>query len=137
MRTRFLPALVSAVIVASCASHETVMPPNATLGVRARGAPVVKTDGNPEIVAMAFNKLDLRRGEAWSGDFVTSTNAASLEVRTNLFSINVPRTSFGRFHFEEDILDVPSIFVRGYPLRVIARNAQGAEAEEDVPLRIR
>ncbi len=129
--------LFSAAILASCTSRETAMPPNATLGARANASPVVKHGGDPEIVAMAFNKLDVIRGEIWSGDFVTSTNVASLEVRTNLFSINVPRTTFGHFHYEEDLLDVPSIFVRGYAVRVIARNAAGTEAEEDVPLRIR
>jgi hypothetical protein len=113
------------------------MPRNATIGVRASGSPIIKRGGAPEIVGIAFNKLDLRRGEVWRGDFVTSTNVASLEVRTNLFSINVPRTTFGHFHFDEDLLDVPTIFVRPYSVRVIARNADGAEAEEDVPLRIR
>lgn len=137
MRIGVLPALCVAVLLAACASHVASVPPNVTLAARATGTPIARSDGAPEIVAVAFNKLDIKRGDVWSGDFVTSTNAASIEVRTNLFSINAPRTTFGHFHFEEDVLDVPSIFVRGYTLRVIARNAAGAEAEEDVPFRIR
>ncbi len=57
--------------------------------------------------------------------FVTTTNVASVEVRTNLFSINVPRVAYGRFAFRLDVLDTPPIFVRPYRLRVIARNSAG------------
>jgi hypothetical protein len=58
-------------------------------------------------------------------------------VRSNLFSIDVPRTAFGRFAFSLDMLDVPPIFVRKYALRIIARNSAGLETEEDVPFEIR
>lgn len=86
---------------------------------------------------MRFSSLDVRRGERWSGEFVTGSNVASIEVRTNLFSINVPHLSSGRFAFTLNVLDTPPIFVRAYRLRVIARNSPGTEYEEDVPFRIR
>ncbi len=86
---------------------------------------------------MDFNSLDVPRGSVWRGRFVTSTNTASLEVRTNLFSIIVPKTGLGRFAFAIDVLDFPPIFLRGYRLRVIARNGQGVAGEEDLPFRIR
>lgn len=86
---------------------------------------------------MRFSSLDVRRGERWSGRFVTGTNVASLEVRTSLFSINVPKLQPGRFIFVVDVLDMPPIFVRSYRLRVIARNSAGSEYEEDLPFRIR
>lgn len=86
---------------------------------------------------MAFSSLDVARGGTWSGDFTTSSNVASLEVRSSLFSIDAPRTAYGRFHFAVDVFDVPPIFIRAYAVRVIARNAAGVEAEEDVPFRIR
>ena len=68
---------------------------------------------------------------------MTTTNVASLEVRTNLFSLNVPRRDFGRFAFSLRVFDVPPIFLRAYRVRVIARNSAGDAAEEDIPLRIR
>ncbi len=86
---------------------------------------------------MRFSSLDVRRGESWAGAVVTPTNVASVEVRTNLFSINVPKRAPGRFSFTVDVLDTPPIFVRYYRLRVIARNSAGAEYEEDLPFRIR
>ena len=58
----------------------------------------------PRILAMRFSSLDVHRGQEWSGSFVTGTNVASVEVRTNLFSINVPHRSPGRFAFTLDVL---------------------------------
>jgi hypothetical protein len=86
---------------------------------------------------MRFSAAQVRRGETWSGEIVTGTNVASVEVRTSLFSIDVPRTAFGRFAFRLHVFDVPPIFIRAYEVRVIARNSAGAQAEEDFPLRIR
>jgi hypothetical protein len=86
---------------------------------------------------MRFSTLDVKRGTHWSGEFVTGTNVASLEVRTNLFSIDAPKRAPGRFSFGLDVLDTPPIFVRAYRLRVIARNSAGHVYEENVPLRIR
>lgn len=86
---------------------------------------------------MRFSSLDVSRPELWTGAFVTSTNVASVELRTNLFVVNVPRASAGRFAFRLDVLDVPPIFLRSYRLRVIARNARGDAVEEDVPFRLR
>jgi hypothetical protein len=104
------------------------MPGNVNVGAIPRFWPTPRPMGNdalPQLLALG-----------WSGTFVTSTNVASVEVRTNLFSIDVPRTRIGRFAFSLDILDVPPTFLRGYRLRVIARNSAGLQSEEDVPLSI-
>jgi len=124
-----------------CAPSAVAVPPNVTVGPSLPPAwpspAVASNDAPPQIQAMHFSSLDVRRGQSWSAAFVTSSNVASVEVRNNLFSINVPRTGFGRFAFALDLLDTPPIFVRGYRLRVIARNSAGREAEEDMPMRIR
>jgi hypothetical protein len=114
------------------------VPGNASTGPSALPTPRVdRNDAPPRILAMRFSSLDIRRPSRWSGVFVTGTNVASVEVRTNLFSIDVPRRTFGRFAFALDVLDTPPIFVRTYRLRVIARNSAGREYEEDLPFRIR
>ncbi len=131
-------AYVLAVLLAACASHPAVAPANLVSRLAEFPAPQYEPNGAPpRILAMHFSSLDVRRGERWSGAFVTGTNVASIEVRTNLFSINVPHLHPGRFAFVLDVLDTPPIFVRSYRLRVIARNSAGAEYEEDLPLRIR
>lgn len=117
------------------------MPSNASVGPLAAASsskPVsLENDAAPQLLSVRFTSLDVKRGERWSGAFVTSTNVASVEVRTPLFSIDVPRSSFGRFAFAVDVLDVPPIFVRPYRLEVIARNSAGSSVAEDLPFRIR
>lgn len=138
MSRRVVRALF-ALLLAGCASHSTAVPPNVSFA-RAGALPtpgVAANDAPPKILAMRFSANDVRRGQTWSGEIVTTTNVASVEVRTNLFSINVPRRSFGRFAFDLRIFDVPPIFIRAYDVRVIARNSAGEETEEHFPLRIR
>lgn len=92
----------------------------------------------PVIQAMRFSSLDLPVGTDWSGDFVATTNTASIEViGTNIFSFSVPQSGIGQFHFQFHIIDVPSFYVRSYLLRVIARNGAGDASEEDLSFRIR
>lgn len=138
MSRRVVRALF-ALLLAGCASHSTAVPPNVSFA-RAGALPtpgVAANDAPPKILAMRFSANDVRRGQTWSGEIVTTTNVASVEVRTNLFSINVPRRGFGRFAFDLRIFDVPPIFIRAYDVRVIARNSAGEETEEHFPLRIR
>jgi hypothetical protein len=125
--------------LAACASRSVAVPSNVTFGDAASlptPAPA-QPDAPPRILAMRFSSGEVRRGETWSGAIVTSTNVASVEVRTNLFSIDVPRRNYGDFRFSLRVYDVPPIFIRAYRLRVIARNAAGGSVEEDLPFRIR
>ena len=86
---------------------------------------------------MRFSTLDVVLGSDWNGDFMASTNTASIEVLgTNLFSFSVPKTGVGAFHFNFHVIDVPAFFVRPYSLHVIARNTAGVQSEIDVPFRI-
>lgn len=94
-------------------------------------------DAPPQMLAMHFSSLNVARGQTWSGRFVTGSSVASVEVRTNLFSIDVPRAGVGRFAFTLRVIDVPPIFIRNYRLRVIARNSAGLQVEQDLPFAIR
>lgn len=124
---------------AGCASHAPPVPSNVSFGSAAsRVSPqTAANDAPPRIIAARFSSDDVRRGQTWRGRIVTTTNVASVEVRTNLFSIDVPRRSYGEFAFALNVFDVPPIFIRAYRLRVIARNSAGSEIEEDLPFRIR
>ena len=125
-------------MLAACGSQPADPPANVYVGPGALPTPQIEpNDAPPQILGMRFSSLDIHRGEVWSGSFVTGTNVASVEVRTNLFSINVPHLSSGRFAFKLELLDTLPIFVRAYSLRVIARNSAGDAYEEDMPFRIR
>lgn len=136
---RVSTVVVLAFVMSGCATHLPAPPPNVTVGVRAPTATPARAESGapPRILAARFSSLDPRLGQTWSGQFVTGTNVASIEVRSNLFSIDVPRTGFGRFAFRADLLDLPPIFIRPYRLRLIARNAAGEQVEEDLPFQIR
>ncbi len=134
-----LRAGLAALLLSGCAAHAASAPANVSFGTRARlpAPPIAANDAAPRIVAAHFSSNDVRRGQTWSGVIVTATNVASVEVRTNLFSIDVPRRRFGLFAFYLHVFDVPPIFVRAYTVRIVARNTAGAAAEEDFPFRIR
>lgn len=125
--------------LAACASRGVAVPSNVSFdSARALPAPALATgDAPPRILGMRFSGEQVRRGKTWTGTIITSTNVASVEVRTNLFSIDVPRRTYGDFRFALRVYDVPPIFIRAYRVRVIARNAAGESVEEDFPLRIR
>lgn len=86
---------------------------------------------------MRFSGDEVRRGQTWSAEIVTTTNVASVEVRSTFFSIDVPRSDYGRFAFRLRVYDAPPAFLRAYRIRVIARNSAGESVEEHFPFRIR
>jgi hypothetical protein len=130
-------AALAAIACAGCTAPAAV-PANVRFGAGPLPAPAhAQNEAAPGIQAMRFSSDEVRRGETWRGEIVTPTNVASVEVRTNLFSIDVPRRKFGDFAFSLRVFDVPPIFIRSYRVRVIARNSAGRTFEEDLPLRIR
>ncbi len=93
--------------------------------------------GDPEIVGARFSSLDIELGSEWSGDIVTSTDVASVSLRTTLFEIATIRTAPGRFHFVQNVIDDPAFIVRPYTLEVTAHDADGRSSSLPVPFRIR
>jgi hypothetical protein len=116
------------------------MPANATTMrvTQTVKVPMNAPDDPPKIVRIRYDDSVARGPQSrFTGTIWTGSNVASVEVRTNLFSIGARKTDVGRFDFGVDVYDLPPIFIRPYTLRIIARNAAGTEAEEDLPLRIR
>jgi hypothetical protein len=99
--------------------------------------PVVLAPGAPpRILALWMNETAIEPGRDWTGRIVTSTNVASVEVRTESFSFTATRLRFGVFAFSQHVLDVIPQYKRAYTLRVIARNAAGVEDDWLVPIRL-
>jgi hypothetical protein len=94
-------------------------------------------DAPPRILALWMNDTTIEPGHPWVGRIVTSTNVASVEIRTESFSFVADRPRFGDFEFSQEILDVIPQYHRAYTLEVIARNARGDEDERLVPIAIR
>ncbi len=139
VRVVFLVAI--AIAMTGCASRVPIIDSSVVrVGERAStdwpAAVVAISDAPPRILRLELSSLRVSPGQQWRGRIATSTNVASVEIRTELFSFTAQRTAFGQFRFMQRIIDLPGIFQRGYVLRVIARNAAGAAVEQEIPFRL-
>lgn len=91
-------------------------------------------DAPPRILALWLSATQVDPGRDWYGKIATTTNVASVEVRTESFSFNAQRIGYGQFVFDQHVLDIVPQYKRGYLLEVIARNAAGAQTARLVPI---
>ncbi|HTC30144.1 MAG TPA: hypothetical protein VK702_05410 [Candidatus Acidoferrum sp.] len=91
-------------------------------------------DDAPRIIALQMNETSIAPGSEWTGRIATTTNVASVEVRTESFSFNATRVAFGQFAFDQHVLDIVPQYKRAYSLHVIARNAAGAQDVRLIPI---
>lgn len=117
----------------------TPVDPHSVTIAPARWPSAVVTAPNdpPRIVALVMNETSIAPGSEWTGRIATTTNVASLEIRTESFSFNATRTSFGQFAFNQHVLDIVPQYKRPYTLQVIARNAAGAQDARLIPIVLR
>jgi hypothetical protein len=74
----------------------------------------------------------------FDGTILTSTNVASVEVRSAAFSINSTHAASGFFRFHTRILELPPLSRRhSYELNIIARNTAGEQEIEHVTLAVK
>ncbi|MBV9277705.1 MAG: hypothetical protein JOZ97_05660 [Candidatus Eremiobacteraeota bacterium] len=144
MKNRLFAAIASlAIIVAGCEaqtpssapSNWTVssgMPPRWPSGLQA--AP----DAPPRIVRIWLSTLVIAPGSTLDGAIATTTNVASVEVRTAAFSINSLHVAPGQFRFHTRVLELPPLArLHTYTLDVIARNTAGVAQVEQAPLEMK
>jgi hypothetical protein len=91
----------------------------------------------PRILAFWTNETAIAPGSEWLGRIATTTNVASVEIRTESFAFNATRTAFGQFTFDQHVLDIVPQYKRGYTLHVIARNAAGDKDVRLIPIELR
>jgi len=86
----------------------------------------------PKILAVQLSALNVHPGDTWTGNIITTTNVASLEVRAPSFTFNAERIGYGEFAFSVHAIFIPPIYRRVYTVTFVARNAGGAAAERDI-----
>ncbi len=91
----------------------------------------------PRILAFETNETTIAPGTEWTGRIATTTNVASIEIRTESFSFNATRIAFGQFTFDQHVLDIVPQYKRAYTLRVIARNTSGVQDVRLIPILLR
>jgi hypothetical protein len=105
-----------------------------TLRVPWPGAIANAPDAPPHIIALWMNSTSIVPGRQWFGRIATTTNVASVEIRTESFSFNATRIAFGQFVFLQHVLDIVPQYKRPYALQIIARNAAGVQDVRLVPI---
>jgi hypothetical protein len=134
-----LPVALALLMLAACARFVEV-PDNVTVSTRAARLPPGPTAdfaAAPAIRAIWFSTLTLDRGANWAGAITTSSNVASVELRTDSFSFSVPRDRIGAFAFSYAIPDVPPYLRRSWVGPGVGPNSARDRIDEAVPIEIR
>ncbi len=133
--------LALVVIVAGCEDAPVGTPLDASAATTLSApwpAAIANAPGaSPHILALWMNSVSITPGSQWFGRIATTTNAASVEIRTESFSFNATRVAFGQFVFSQHVLDIVPQYKRPYTLQVIARNAAGVEDARLIPILLR
>jgi hypothetical protein len=134
--------VLGALLVASVPSPSVAQAPEPEIVIGAVApsplpAPLTAPLEPPAITRVWLNERVLQRGDVWAGEITTTTNTASLEARVAIFSLSLQRTAFGQFTFAIRVPAVPWLYRGKRTLRLIARNAAGDAAVEELPIRFR
>jgi len=95
-------------------------------------AVVAVADAPPRIIKVWLSRSTIAPGSTLDGAIATTSNVASVEVRTAAFSINSSHVAPGQFRFHTRVLELPPLArLHTYTLDVIARNTVGqAQVEQ-------
>ena len=133
-------AIVFAILGAGCTTTSGRHLDPANVVVASSPWPTPQTlfpNARPRIINVWMNQTALHPGDRWIGRIVTSTNVASVELRTESFSFTADHRGPGNFEFSQHILDIIPQYRRGYVLHIIARNTRGESDQYLIPITIR
>jgi hypothetical protein len=99
--------------------------------------PNLAPDAQPKIVNVSLSETTVRGGDTVSGEVITSSNVASVEVRIAGFSMTMPKTSPGHFALSYTVPSVPFFLHKTYDMNVIARNTRGDATAKSLPITVR
>lgn len=136
----FVPAAMLGCLLIACESQrQSSLPPNFEVSARQPqpwpSGSFAATVAPPRIARIWLSTLAISPGSTLDGAIATSTNVASVEVRTAAFSINSSHVAPGQFRFHTRVLELPPLARRHtYVLDVIARNTAGVQQVEHARL---
>ncbi|MBV9149016.1 MAG: hypothetical protein JO024_04065 [Candidatus Eremiobacteraeota bacterium] len=141
MKNRLL-TVASSVAIALCgceARPPSTQPANFTVSANMPSpwpsAVVAAASAPPRILGIWLSSLTIAPGSTLDGAIATTTNVASVEVRTAAFSINSLHVAPGQFRFHTRVLELPPLArLHTYTLDVIARNTAGVAQVEQASL---
>ncbi len=117
----------------------TVGAPCASLADPApRGVPVAAPHDPPKIVRVEVSARNVRAGQVVLGHVVTSSNVASVVASVPGFTALLNKVGVGSFRLAYTLPSVIPWFVHGtYPMRIIARNVDGVQTIQEIPMTLR
>jgi len=130
---------VAALFVQLCACESQTAPKPSPRIVFASKIPspwphavLAAADALPRIINVWLSSSTIAPGSTLDGAIATTSNVASVEVRTAAFSINSSHVAPGQFRFHTRVLELPPLArLHTYTLDVIARNTAGqAQVEQ-------
>jgi hypothetical protein len=137
---RLIAALTVCTTLAACAAPTSTHVDSRVVTAMPRHWPaavVAAPDAPPRVLAVWLSSAQIVPGTDWLGRIATTTNVASLEIRTESFSFNATRVAFGQFVFRQHVLDIVPQYKRRYDLSIIARNTAGTKDVRVVPIDLR
>jgi len=138
----FIAALSATIALTGCETPPPSQPANFTVSVKMpapwRNTIVAPANAPPRILRIWLSRLVIAPGSTLEGAIATTTNVASVEVRTAAFSINSQHVAPGQFRFRTRVLELPPLArLHTYTLDVIARNTAGTAQVEQAPLEMK
>jgi len=94
-------------------------------------------DAPPQILWVKLSSTTPRAGDSVTVIVLTSSNVASVELRVGGFGGAMTKTDVGHFETIAQVPKLPIYMVHNFSLQVIARNTQGASAQQTVALHVR
>jgi hypothetical protein len=98
---------------------------------------VLPPDAPPQILAIQVSDPVFHSGETISGEVITSTNVAAVELRVAGQRMRLPRTDFGVFQVSYTMPRIPFWMRKNYTAQVVAMNSAGVETSQNVTIALR
>jgi hypothetical protein len=119
-----------------------VSAPNVTVAPAAvptaSSVPVRAPDAPPQIFEVQIPSEAVHPGETVSGNVLTSSNVAAVEVRLARYSMSLLKVGEGRFTLTMTVPHIPFFLRwRTYMIDIVAHNVRGDVVEQTLPITVR
>lgn len=103
---------------------------NAPAVNRIAGVPMRLPHQSPAIFNIVLANHEVHSGQVVRAAVITSSNVASVEARLRGFGVPLRHVGIGRFALSYQVPWLPPMFKGNWPIRLIARNVDGVQAQK-------
>lgn len=135
MAHRRLALVIAFALLSACGPKPPPQQPQPSPGATPTAAVkplVVAANAPPQIVAVELPSPVFHSGDNVSGDVITTTNVATVDLELAGHVMNLPKIEDGRFGMSYHVPTIPFFLKHSYTVHVVAKTPTGAEATRDV-----